>query len=73
MYGRLLELCGFDPQEISRERYRIEKTFKVLGLGENEITAAEDRVENLYSTELPCVRKMLKVWIKELIASKGML
>ena len=68
MYGRLLELCGFDPREISTERYRIEKTFKVLGLGEDEITAAEDRVENLYSTELPCVRKMLKVWIKELIA-----
>jgi benzoyl-CoA reductase/2-hydroxyglutaryl-CoA dehydratase subunit BcrC/BadD/HgdB len=37
-------------------------------MGEKEIAAAEKRIEHLYSIELPCVRKILKVWIKELIA-----
>jgi len=68
MYNRLLEMCGFEPQEIRQEKQRIEKTFKVLKIGEKEISAAEKRVEQLYSIELPCVRKMLKVWIKELLA-----
>ncbi len=68
MYSRLLEMCGFEPQEIRQEKNRIEKTFKILGIGEKEIAAAEKRVERLYSIELQCVRKMLKVWIKELIA-----
>ena len=68
MYNRLLEMCGFEPQEIRQEKQRIEKTFKVLKIGKKEISAAEKRVEQLYSIELPCVRKMLKVWIKELLA-----
>ena len=68
MYSKLLEMCGFDPQEITKEKDRIEKTFKTLGMGEKEIAAAEERVKQLYSIELPCVRMMLKVWVKELIA-----
>ena len=68
MYSRLLEMCGFEPQEMRKEKERIEKTFKVLKMGEKEIAAAEKRIEHLYSIELPCVRKILKVWIKELIA-----
>ncbi|MBW1839556.1 MAG: 2-hydroxyacyl-CoA dehydratase [Deltaproteobacteria bacterium] len=68
MYSKLLEMCGFDPQEITKEKDRIEKTFKILGMGEKEFAAAEKRVKQLYSIELPCVRMMLKVWIKELIA-----
>ena len=51
MYSRLLEMCGFEPQDIRQERYRIEKTFKTLTIGEKEITAAEKRVKELYSTE----------------------
>ena len=68
MYSRLLEMCGFEPQEMRKEKERIEKTFKILKMGEKEIAAAEKRIEHLYSIELPCVRKILKVWIKELIA-----
>ena len=68
MYSRFLEMCGFDPREISKEKDRIEETFKILQIGEKEIAAAEKRIEHLYSIELPCVGKMLKVWIKELIA-----
>jgi len=61
-------MCGFEPEEIREEKQRIEKTFKVLKIGKEEISTAEKRVEHLYSSELLCVRKMLKVWIKELIA-----
>jgi len=68
MYSKLLELCGFEPDEIRQEKYRIEKTFSILKMGEKEISAAEKRIENLYSVELPSVRKMLKIWIKELLA-----
>ncbi len=68
MYSRLLELCGFEPNEIKQEQYRIEKTFSLLKIGENEIAFAEKRIESLYSVDLPSVRKMLKIWIKELLA-----
>ena len=27
MYSRLLEMCGFEPQEIRQDKNRIEKTF----------------------------------------------
>lgn len=68
MYNKLLEMCGFDPQEIKQEKHRIEKTFSILKMGEAEIAAAEKRIEQLYSIELASVRKMLRVWIKELLA-----
>lgn len=68
MYSRLLEMCGFEAQDIRQEKPRIEKTFQILHMGEKEIAAAEKRVRELYSIELPSVRMMLKVWIKELIA-----
>lgn len=68
MYNNLLEMCGFETEEIKQEKKRIEKAFKMLKIGEREISAAEERVKQLYSIELPCVRKMLKIWIKELIA-----
>jgi len=67
VYSKFLEMCGFEPKEINEEKDRIEETFKILKIGEREITAAEKRVEHLYSIELPCVRKILKVWINELI------
>ena len=68
MYSSLLEMCGFEPQEMRSEKERIEKTFQALKISEKEITAAEKRIEQLYSIDLSCVRKMLKVWIRELIA-----
>jgi benzoyl-CoA reductase/2-hydroxyglutaryl-CoA dehydratase subunit BcrC/BadD/HgdB len=68
MYSRLLELCGFENNEIQQEKYRIEKTFSALKMGEKEISNAEKRIKSLYSVELISVRKMLKIWIKELLS-----
>lgn len=68
MYSRLLNMCGFEAEEIRQEKKRIEKTFQVLGIGEKEIQSAEQRVEQLYSIELKSVRKILRIWINELIA-----
>ena len=68
MYSKLFEMCGFEPDEIRQEKYRIEKTLQTLKFGEKEIAAAEKRVAQLYSIELASVRKMLKVWIRELMA-----
>ena len=68
MYSRLLEMCGFEAEEIRKEKKRIEKTFQVLGIGEKEIQSAEKRVEQLYSIELKSVRKILRIWMNELIA-----
>ena len=47
MYSRLLEMCGFETQEMRKEKERIEKTFKVLKMGEKEIAAAEKRIAAL--------------------------
>ena len=68
MYNRLLEMCGFEAEEIRREKSRIEKTFKILGIGVNEIQIAEKRIEQLYSIEQKSVRKILRIWINEMIA-----
>jgi benzoyl-CoA reductase/2-hydroxyglutaryl-CoA dehydratase subunit BcrC/BadD/HgdB len=68
MYNKLFEMCGFESKEMQTERHRIEKTLQLLNIGENEIAAAERRVQQLFSIELLSVRKMLKVWLKELIA-----
>jgi len=34
MYTELFKLCSFEPDEIERERPRIDKAFKLLGIEE---------------------------------------
>ena len=66
-YDELLKLCGFEAEEINNERPRIEKAFRKLELGPEDVKRAESRVKQNHDIELMGVRKLLGVWFKELV------
>ena len=67
MYTELFKLCGFEPEEIERERPRIDKAFQILEIGAEDISQAQERVTEFFDTELLGVRKALGIWMKRLI------
>ena len=67
MHSDFLQLCGFEPEEIKREEKRIRKAFDLLGIGLDEIEKARDRVNRFYDMELLAIRKVLRLWINELV------
>ncbi len=67
MYSKLFSLCAYSPEELEREKPRIEKAFKKVGLTEADVKRAEKRVTEFYDTSLQGVRKLLGLWMKEFI------
>ena len=65
-YDELLKLCGFENEEIRKERPRIEKVFQRLELGPEDMKRAERWVRQHHDVELLGVRKILGIWLKEL-------
>jgi hypothetical protein len=65
-YNELLILCGFEEEEISTQKQRIEKVFKILELGSKDMEKAVSRVQDNFDIELLGMRKVLGVWLKEL-------
>jgi hypothetical protein len=68
MYTELFKLCGFEADEIERQRPRIDKAFNILGIEGEDIKHAEERVREYFDIELEGVRKLLGIWLKELLA-----
>ena len=66
-YDELLKLCGFGDEEIDKERPRIEKVFQKLEIGPQDMKPAESWVRENHDVELAGVRKVLEVWLRELI------
>jgi hypothetical protein len=66
-YDTLLELCGFEAEEVDKERPRIEKAFQRLELGPEDMELAGDWVRQNHDVGLVGVRKLLGLWLKELI------
>lgn len=67
MYSELFKLLGYDQDEIEKERPRIDKAFKILDIGPEDIKGAEKRVRENFDTELAGARKMWRLWLKEFI------
>ena len=67
-YTAFFKLCGFNEDELKRESSRIDKAFQRLGIGEEDVRWGEDRIQTFYNVEFESVRKLLGVWMKELIA-----
>lgn len=67
MYTTLFELCDIRPDEIAKERPRIERAFEVLGIEEKDITRGESRLRQYLDVELLGVRKFLGIWMRELV------
>jgi len=66
-YDGLLELCGFEDDEINKEKPRIDKAFHRLELGPDDMKIAERWVSQNHDLQLVGVRKVLRVWLMELI------
>ena len=66
-YDGLLKLCGFEDDQIARESTRIDKAFGRLGLGPADMVKAEEWVRQGHDVALTGVRKLLGVWLNELI------
>ncbi len=67
MAMKLLELCGFAPDEIKREQERIDRVFEKLALTPEDILQAEKRVKKNFDVSLTGIRKCLGIWMKQLI------
>lgn len=67
MYTGLLTLCGFEPDEIEKERRRIDKAFNILGLGPEDFKRGEERLKQYLDIELLGVRRFLGIWMRELV------
>ena len=65
-YADLLELCGFEPEEMKKDTRRIETVFQRLELGPEDMKRAESWVKENHDVTLSGVRKILGLWLKEL-------
>ena len=67
MYSEFLSLCGFEPEEIKRETRRIEKAFGILEISDEDVDRAKAKIEKYFDIELLGMRKILGLWLKELV------
>ncbi|MFC2070075.1 2-hydroxyacyl-CoA dehydratase [Chloroflexota bacterium] len=63
----LLKMCGFEAQEIESELPRVEKVFEKVGITAEDIEEAKQRLAKYYDIELQGVRKILRLYIRELL------
>jgi len=66
-FNDLLTLCGFEDDEIRDEQDRIRRAFEKLELSEDDIRSAITWLKKYQDIELLGVRKVLRLWLKELI------
>jgi hypothetical protein len=67
MHSEFLKLCGFEPEEIKKESPRIEKAFDILEISGDDVDRAKARIEKYIDIELPSMRKVVGLWLKELV------
>lgn len=60
-------LCGFEPEELEKEKIRIEKAFNILEIGDEDIERASAKIKKYLDIELLGMRKVLGLWLKELV------
>jgi len=66
-YDELFQLCGFEDEELNQERSRIEKVLSRLGMGPADMERAEIWTSQNHDVELIGIRKILRLWLKELL------
>ena len=65
-YDVLLEMCGWEKDDLQGQTRRIERVFSKTGIGREEVAHAEKRVKQQLDIELLGVRKLLRAWLLEL-------
>jgi benzoyl-CoA reductase/2-hydroxyglutaryl-CoA dehydratase subunit BcrC/BadD/HgdB len=63
-YDNLLKLCGYEPEEIERERPRVERTFEKAELTPEDVIQAEKGISRYYNVEVEGVSQSLGLWLK---------
>ena len=63
----LLELCGFHEREGQLQLPRMQEAFARLGIAEDDIRTAKDRLHLYYDMELSGVRRMMGVLLKDIV------
>ncbi len=66
MLTSLLELCGFEPEEVQRELPRAQKVFDRLDITTADIERAEQRIKKYFNIELRGVSKALGIHLRDL-------
>jgi benzoyl-CoA reductase/2-hydroxyglutaryl-CoA dehydratase subunit BcrC/BadD/HgdB len=61
-------MCGFNSEDVEKERPRIEKAIQKIGLKEEDFKRAEKRVETYFDIKLKGMRKILGIFLKEFIS-----
>ncbi len=64
---QLLELCGFEPEEIETQLTRVQKVFDMFGITPEDIQRGKERIEEFGDPELEGLRKIRGLAIKELV------
>ena len=67
MYSELLDLCGFEPEDMEKQKPRIDKAFDTLEIEANDISRGTERIKRFFDIHLVGMRKVLGLWIKELV------
>ncbi len=67
MDTEFLNLCGFEPEEIEKEMPRIDKAFSILEISDEDVGRAKAKIQKYLDIELNGVRKVLGIWLKELV------
>jgi hypothetical protein len=67
IHSEFLKLCGFEPEEIKKEARRIEKAFDILEISDDDVDRAKAKIEKYIDIELPSMRKVVGLWLKELV------
>jgi len=67
VYNQLLELCGFEPEDIKREQPRIKRTFQKWGITPEDVSRAEARIKQYFDYRLRGVRRFLGLWLMEFV------
>ena len=68
MYTELLKLCGFDLEEIEKERSRIDRAFDIMKVNNPvDIKRAEERLKKYVWVESLGMRKIVGIWLKDMI------
>ena len=68
MDTKFLELFGLDSEDIEKELPRIERLFHKLRFGQDDVNHAKERIRQNFDVQLTGVRKILGVWLRELMA-----
>jgi len=63
----LLGLCGFGAQEMKLQLPRFKKVFNRLGITAVDIERGKQRLIKYYDTELQGVRKLLRLFVREMV------